>query len=87
MRLSLPGLFKNTERALRSSQDDYACVSAYSFGELIDNLRSLKDGSCTVEEFFAVYVFDAKSEGKLADRVQKKNYLCMRDEEPAGETE
>lgn len=80
MRISLPGLFRNTEHALRSSTDDYACVSAFSFGELVDNLRQLKDGNCTLDEFFKVYVFDAKSEGELANRVRKENYVCMRDE-------
>ena len=87
MKLSLPGLFKNAERAMRSSRDDYACMSAYSLGELIDNLRSLKNGVCTVEEFFSTYVFDAKSEGSFADRVQKKNFECMRDEPEDDENE
>jgi hypothetical protein len=80
MRMSLPGMFKNTERALRSSKDDMACAMAYSLGELIDNLRVLKDGGATVDEFFACYVFDANSEGKLADRVRKEKYDCMQDE-------
>lgn len=80
MRMSLPGFFHNTERALRSSKDDHACMNAYVLGELVDNLRILKDGGCTVEEFFATYVFDAKSEGKLADRVKKENFDCMQDE-------
>lgn len=80
MRVSLPGLFMNTERALRSSKDDLACVSAYTLGELIDNLRVLKDGGCTAAEFFALYVFDSKADGKLADRVKKERYDCMQEE-------
>lgn len=80
MRVSLPGMWANTECALRSSTDELACVCAYSFGELVDNLRVLKDGGCTMDEFFKLYVFDAKSEAKLADRVRKENYVCMRDQ-------
>ena len=85
MRVSLPGLFKNTECALRSSKDDLACACAYSLGEMIDNLRLVANGECTAEDFFKVYVFDAKSEGKLADRVRRERYRCMQDE-PADET-
>lgn len=79
MKQSLPGLFRNTEAALRSSSDDYACMMAFSVGQLIDNLRTLKDGGCTVEEFFEYYVFDSDRKG-LADSVDKSRYLCMRDE-------
>ena len=81
MRQSLPGLFFNAERALRSSSDDHACASAHSLGELVDNLRVLKDGGCTVEEFFKVYVFDSQGKGKLADYVRPERFDCMRDEE------
>lgn len=80
MRVSLPGLFKNTECALRSSEDDLACACAYILGEMIDNLRLVANGECTVEEFFKLYEFDAKSTGKLADRVKKENFDCMQDE-------
>lgn len=80
MKMSLPGLFKNTEVALRSSTDEMACASAFSLGELIDNLKVLKDGNCTLDEFFACYVFDAKREGKLADSVDRNKYRCMQDE-------
>lgn len=81
MRMSLPGMFKNTERALRSSTDGMACAMAYSVGELVDNLRILKDGGCTLDEFFACYVFDTNSERKLADQVKKERYACMQDED------
>lgn len=81
MRQSLPGLFRNAEVALRSSKDDLACMCAYSLGELVDNLRVLKDGGCTVEEFFEAYVFDSRSDGKFADRVQQERYDCMQDDE------
>lgn len=81
MRISLPGMFHNTEHALRQSPDRMSCAMAYSVGELIDNLRVLKDGGCTVEEFFACYVFEAKNPaGKLAESVRKGNYLCMRED-------
>lgn len=79
--MSLPGLAKTARRALQSSRDDMACYSAYSVCELVDNLRVLKDGGCTVEEFFALYVFDSgASETKLASSVNKRDYFCMRDE-------
>lgn len=78
--MSLPGLAKTAARALRSSRDDMACYSAHSVCELVDNLRILKDGGCTVEEFFATYVFDSKGEKKLADGVHTRDYYCMRDE-------
>jgi hypothetical protein len=81
MRVSLPGLFKNAERALRSSKDDLACASAYSLGEMIDNLREVAEGRETIEEFFKLYVFDVKKVDKLADRVQAKNYDCMQEDE------
>ena len=85
MRVSLPGLFKNTECALRSSEDALACACAYSLGEMIDNLRLVANGECTTEEFFKLYVFDAKSTSRLADRVKKENFACMQDE-PEDET-
>lgn len=79
MMQSLPGLFRNTERALRSSDDDLACALAFSFGQLIDNLRAVKEGDATLEEFFEYYVFDSERRG-LADSVDKTKYDCMRDE-------
>lgn len=84
MRLSLPGLAKTASRALKSSRDDLACMAAFSVSELVDNLRVLKEGGCTIDEFFEVYVFDSKSDGKLADRIKAEDYYCMRDE-PAEE--
>lgn len=49
--------------------------------ELVDNLRLLKDGQCTVDEFFAAYAFDSgTAETKLAEQVKPRNYECMRDE-------
>lgn len=86
MRMSLPGLAKTAARALRSSRDGMACYSAYSVCELVDNLRIVKDGGCTVEEFFATYVFDSNSGKKLAEGVHPRNYYCMRDE-PAEDDE
>lgn len=81
MRMSLPGLAKTAARALRSSPNDMACYSAHSVCELIDNLRILKDGGCTVDEFFAVYVFDSgTAETKLAEQVKPRDYVCMRDD-------
>lgn len=80
MRMSLPGLAKTAARALQTSRDDMACYSAHSVCELVDNLRVLKDGKCTVEQFFETYVFDSGGEKKLADGIHKRNYECMRDE-------
>lgn len=81
MRMSLPGMAKTAARALRSSRDDHACYSAHSVCELVDNLRILKDGGCTVEEFFATYVFDSGTvETKLAKQAKPRDYYCMRDE-------
>lgn len=80
MRMSLPGLAKTAARALRSSRDDMACYSAHSVCELVDNLRILNDGGCTVEEFFATYVFDTKGKKKLADGIHARDFHCMRDE-------
>lgn len=80
MKQSLPGLFRNTADALRQSPDDMACAMAYSLGELIDNLRIVKDGGATLDEFFACYVFDRASDIKLADTVKPADYVCMRDE-------
>ena len=84
MRQSLPGLFRNTESALRSSTDPYACMMAYSLGQMIDNLRLVAEGKATAEEFFAIYVFDSERRG-LADSVRKERYVCMR--ETADETD
>jgi hypothetical protein len=81
MRMSLPGLAKTVTRALRSSPNEMACYSAHSVCELVDNLRTLKDGGCTVEEFFAAYVFDSGSaDTKLAAQVKPRDFVCMRDE-------
>ncbi len=80
MRMSLVGLAKSASRALKSSRDDYACMSAFSICELVDNLRKLKNGECTQDEFFAVYVFDTKGEKKLADGIRRSEFYCMRDE-------
>lgn len=80
MRQSLPGLAKNTQRALESSRSDLACMCAYSLCELVDNLRKVKNGEATFEEFFAVYVFDSTSEKPLAEGVNRKRFYCMRDE-------
>ncbi len=79
MKQSLPGLFRNTEAALRSSKDDYACAMAFSLGQLIDNLRVVKNGGATIEEFWEYYVFDSERT-HLADSVKKSNYDCMKDE-------
>lgn len=84
MRMSLPGMFKNTEAALRSSTDPYACAMAFSLGQLVDNLRLVAEGKATASEFFKVYVFDSDRTG-LADSVRKERYVCMR--EDAEETE
>lgn len=79
MMQSLPGLFKNTELALRKSHDDHACMLAFSIGEMIDNLRLVKDGEATIEDFFKTYVFDSQRRN-LADSVDAKHFLCMQDE-------
>ena len=79
MRISLPGMAKTAARALRSSRDDFACYSAGSVCELVDNLRKLKDGECTVDEFFAVYVFDSRH-SDTSDRIRPRDYYCMRDQ-------
>lgn len=80
MKQSLPGLFRNTEAALRVSPDDTACAMAFSLGQLIDNLRVVKDGGATIEEFFEVYVFDS-DRNKLAESVKNENFVCMRYED------
>jgi len=59
MKQSLPGLFRNTAVALQSSKSDLACAMAFSLGQLIDNLRTVKDGGATIEEFWEYYVFDS----------------------------
>lgn len=79
MRQSLPGLFRNTAVALQSSKDDYACAMAFCLGQLIDNLRTVKEGGATIDEFFEHYVFDSKRRN-LADSVDRKHYDCMKDE-------
>lgn len=81
MRMSLPGLAKTAVRALRPSPNEMACYSAHSVCELVDNLRILKEGGCTVDEFFACYVFDSgTAETKLAEQVKPRDFLCMKDE-------
>lgn len=78
MMQSLPGLFKNTKRALQKSPDDLACVTAFSLGELVDNLRLVKDGEVTFDEFFSHYVFDSQ-QTDLADSVKPDDFVCMAD--------
>ena len=78
MKQSLPGLFRNTEQALRTSKDEYACMMAFSLGQLIDNLRQVKEGGATIDEFFDYYVFDSDRRA-LADSVDKRKFDCMRD--------
>jgi hypothetical protein len=85
MRQSLPGLAKTARIALETSRNDLACMAAFSVCELVDNLRKVKDGEATFDDFFAVYVFDSKAE-KLADGVKRERYYCMRDE-PADDDE
>lgn len=80
MKLSLPGLFRNTAAALRVSPDDMSCAMAFSLGQLVDNLRAVKNGSATIDEFFECYVFDSKTDKPLADTVKNDDYVCMRDE-------
>jgi hypothetical protein len=79
MKQSLPGMFWNTERALRSSDDDMACAMAFTLGQLIDNLRAVKTGGATIDEFFDYYVFDS-DRGSLEDSVESDNFKCMQDE-------
>lgn len=85
MRMSLTGMATNTARALESSRDDHACLNAFSVCELVDNLRKVKDGEASIDDFFAVYVFDEKRT-KLSDSIKQDRYYCMR-EEPAEEDE
>lgn len=77
---SLPGLFRNTARALQESPNDMACAMAFSLGQLVDNLRIVKDGGATLDEFFDHYVFDTKDASKLADSVNPDHYVCMKDD-------
>lgn len=86
MRQSLPGLAKTVARGLKSSRDDHACMAAFSVCEMIDNLRKVKDGEATIDDFFAVYVFDTKGEKTLASGVRREEFFCMRDE-PAEDEE
>jgi hypothetical protein len=81
MKVSLHGLLSNTEHALRSSKDDYACMYAFSLMELGDNLRKLASGDATVEEFFALYVVNADDKSSWAETVDKAKYDCMQDDE------
>jgi len=86
MRQSLPALAKAARRALERSPDGLSCMIAFSICEMVDNLRKVKDGDATLEDFFSVYVFDSKGE-KLAGTVRKERFLCMRDEPADDETE
>lgn len=86
MRQSLPGLAKAARRALERSPDDLACMTAFSICEMVDNLRRVKDGTATFDEFFDVYVFDS-NQTPLAGTVDTRNFLCMRDEPADDETE
>jgi len=79
MRQSLPGLFRNTACALEKSPDDMACAMAFSLGQLVDNLRRVKEGEATIDEFFECYVFDSERKD-LADSVIADDYVCMQDE-------
>lgn len=83
MKQSLTGMFRNTAAALRVSEDDMACAMAFTLGQLVDNLRTVKDGGATVDEFFEHYVFDSKVEVKLADTVDNAHYACMNSKECA----
>lgn len=77
MKVSLTGMARNTCRALQSSKEDMACSLAFSLSEMIDNLRLVRDGEASVEEFFKLYVFDEKDKQSLADQVDPKLYDCM----------
>lgn len=79
MKQSLPGLFRNTAAALRRSDDDLSCAMAFCLGQMIDNLRRVKEGEATIDEFFSHYVFDSERR-ELANSVEAKHYLCMQDE-------
>lgn len=79
MKQSLSGLFRNTAVALQSSKNDMACAMAFSLGQLIDNLRTVKEGGATIEEFWEYYVFDSDRRN-LADSVDAKHFDCMQDE-------
>lgn len=83
MKVSLDGMLANVETALRSSQSDMACALAYSLMEFGENLRLVKSGKATLDELFGLYVFRDEKEGDgLTKRVDKRDYDCMRDEEP-----
>jgi hypothetical protein len=82
MKVSLHGLLSNVESALRSSQDDYACMHAYCLMELGDNLRKVANGEATAEEFFALYVVDKNDKSSWAETVDKRRYDCMQEDEP-----
>lgn len=77
MKVSLSGLFRHIEAALRTSEHRYAYMLAYSFGEMVDNLRLVKSGDCSVEEFFKCY--ELKDGTSLACEVKAENYVCMRE--------
>lgn len=76
MKQSLPGLFRNTAAALRRSPNNMACAMAFSVGQLVDNLRTVKEGKATIDEFFEYYVFDS-DRTDLADSVKPEHFDCM----------
>ena len=81
MKVSLKGLFSGVELSLRSSEEEYPCLHAFSMMELGDNLRHLARGDCTVEEFFELYSTDTEDNGSWANEVDKRKYKSMQDEE------
>ena len=80
MRVSLDGLMAGVERALRSSEEDMACAYAYTLMEFAENLRLVKEGKATPDELFAIYTMGEKEGDGLTKRVEKRYYVCMRDE-------
>jgi hypothetical protein len=81
MKVSVHGMLSGIELSLRSSQDDHACMYAFSVMELGDNLRALARGDCTIEEFFSTYKVDVNDKTSWANSVDKAKYDCMQGEE------
>ena len=79
MKVSLGGLMRTVEASLRSSRDSHACMNAYVLLELGDNLRLLAEGSCTVDEFFALYTISRDDKQVWADLVEQDNYAIFSD--------